>query len=110
MAVEIAEASPLPTGRTCERATTWPARTAALGRSSLEERPEEALKLYQRAAMISEELSAAEPSNTNYRQHFALSQMGIGESLHKLGKNREALQKLTQALEIDEISRRRGPQ
>jgi eukaryotic-like serine/threonine-protein kinase len=65
----------------------------------LEERPAESLKLYQEATAISEKLSVGDPSNTEYRYDFACGQMGIGESLHKLGKNREALQKLTTGLE-----------
>jgi tetratricopeptide (TPR) repeat protein len=65
----------------------------------LEERPAESLKLYQEATAISEKLSLVDPSNTEYRYDFAGGQMGIGESLHKLGKNREALQKLTTGLE-----------
>ena len=64
----------------------------------LEERPAESLKLYQHAAAISEGLSAAEPSNTKYRRDVALGQTGIGESLHRLGNNREALEKLIPAL------------
>jgi len=66
----------------------------------LEERPAESFKLYQEATAISEKLSVDYPSNTKYRYDFACAQMGIGESLHKLGKNREALQKLTTGLEI----------
>jgi len=65
----------------------------------LEERPAESLKLYQEATAISEKLSVGDPSNTKYRDDFAFGQIGIGESLHKLGKNREALQELTTALE-----------
>jgi tetratricopeptide (TPR) repeat protein len=68
----------------------------------LEEQPAEALELYQQAAAICDELSAAEPSNTAYRLDVALTWMGIGESLHKLGRNGEAISMLERALEIRE--------
>src|SRR5262245_11620214 len=70
-----------------------------LGAILLEERPAESLKLYRQAAAISEKLSVGDPSNTKYRYDFAFGQMSIGEALHKLGENREALQKLTTSLE-----------
>ena len=56
----------------------------------------------------SEELSAANPSNTNYREDAAFSQMGIGECLYRLGRHREALRKLGSRSGSDEISRQRG--
>jgi tetratricopeptide (TPR) repeat protein len=66
----------------------------------LEAAPAEALRSYQQAATISKELSTDEPSNTSFRRDLAMAEMGIGEALHRLGKNREALQKLTPALEL----------
>jgi eukaryotic-like serine/threonine-protein kinase len=66
----------------------------------LEGQPAQALGMYQKAAAISEELSGADPSNTNYRRHRAFGHMGIGESLQKLGRNQESLQYLIPALEI----------
>ena len=63
------------------------------------EQPVEALKLYQRAQAISEKISSIDPSNTRYRRDIALSQMGTAESLHGLARDREALPKLTSALE-----------
>lgn len=64
----------------------------------LEERPDEALKWYKKAASISQKLTSSDPSNTNFRHSFALSHLGIGESLLKLGRNREALENLAPAL------------
>jgi tetratricopeptide (TPR) repeat protein len=66
----------------------------------LEEGPAEALRYYQQAVAILEELSAAEPSKTTYRLDVALTQMGAGEALHRLGRNQEALQKLAPALAV----------
>ncbi len=71
----------------------------SLGAILREERPAEALETYQKAAAISEELSAGDPSNTKFRHDAALAHAGAGESLHRLGKNREALQKLAPALD-----------
>src|SRR5262249_37141958 len=66
----------------------------------VEGQPAEAHKLNRQAVAISEGLSKAEPSNTKYRHDVALGKMGSGEALHKLGKNREALQELAPALEL----------
>jgi len=63
----------------------------------LEHQPEEALRTFQKAAAISGDFYKADPSNTNYRLTLAYAQMGIGESLHKLGRGPEALQALTSA-------------
>src|SRR5262249_36186862 len=70
-----------------------------LGMILLEDQPVEALKSYQKAVQISEELTAAYPSNTKYREDLAAGQEGIGKCLHSLGKNREALLKLAPALD-----------
>jgi tetratricopeptide (TPR) repeat protein len=66
----------------------------------LEDGPGEALKWYQKAASISEKLNAGDPSNTRFRHNFAVGHLGMGESLLRLGKNREALQNLAPALEM----------
>ena len=70
-----------------------------LGSILLEDRPEEALAAYQKAAEISEALSQGNPSNTKFRHDVAFSRMETGDSLHRLGRNREALQNLFPALE-----------
>ncbi len=72
----------------------------SFGAILLEDQPAEALKSYQKATAISEELSKAEPPNTKYRHSLAFGHMGIGECLHRLGKSSEALPKLLAALEI----------
>ena len=78
-----------------------------LGTILMEDQPSEALKLYLQATALSEELSVAEPSNTQYRQNAASGQRGVGEALYRLGKNQEALQKLALALEtIKSLSHR----
>jgi non-specific serine/threonine protein kinase/serine/threonine-protein kinase len=70
----------------------------SFGSILLEEQPAEALTLYERSAVISRGLSEAEPSNTKYRRELALSLVGVGEALHRLGKPREALLKLAEAV------------
>jgi len=70
-----------------------------LGITLLARQPSEALHLYERAEAISARISSIDPSNTNYRHDIAGSQMGIGESLHELDRNKEALLKLTSSLE-----------
>jgi tetratricopeptide (TPR) repeat protein len=70
-----------------------------LGAILLEAQPSEALKCYQTAATISEALGTSEPSNTKYPRDLALARAGIGEALHRLGKNGEALQALAPALD-----------
>jgi tetratricopeptide (TPR) repeat protein len=65
----------------------------------LEDQPAEALKLYEKATALSQRVSAVDPTNTKYRRDIALGQAGIGESLHGLGRDREALTTLTGALE-----------
>jgi len=78
------------------RATIWPGvrRLAAI---LLEHRPEEAPRTSQKAAAISGGLYNAEPTNTNYRLTLAYAQSGMGESLLKLGRGKEALHLLTSA-------------
>ena len=63
----------------------------------LEHRPEEAPRTSQKAAAISGGLYNAEPTNTNYRLTLAYAQSGMGESLLKLGRGKEALHLLTSA-------------
>jgi tetratricopeptide (TPR) repeat protein len=63
------------------------------------EQPAEALKTYQRALSISRNLSAAHPANTKYRRDTALAQAGMGQSLHRLARDREAREVLEPALE-----------
>jgi tetratricopeptide (TPR) repeat protein len=66
----------------------------------IEEQPEEALRTFQRSAAIARELTSGVPSFTKYRQTLALSQIGIGEALLKLGRYREALEHLAPALDM----------
>jgi eukaryotic-like serine/threonine-protein kinase len=72
----------------------------SLGEILSRERPAEALLSYRRAAALAKDLAAVEPSNTKYRQNHAFARIGVGESLHRLGKNQEALQNLIPALEM----------
>jgi len=74
----------------------------SLGAILLEPEPSKALQAYQKARTLAEELTAGEPSNAKYRKNFAAGQMGIGEALHRLGRNPEALQSLTHAREMME--------
>jgi tetratricopeptide (TPR) repeat protein len=61
--------------------------------------PTEALRSYRTAEEIAEGLTTSNPSNTRFRQTLGFARMGVGEAQHRLGRHREALQKLTLALE-----------
>ena len=61
--------------------------------------PAEALQVYKRAARIAEGVAAEIPSNTRYRLTLALAQIGVGESLQRLGRSQEAIQSLETAME-----------
>jgi tetratricopeptide (TPR) repeat protein len=65
--------------------------------------------LYERAFAISEELSAREPTKTTYRHDLALAQLGAGNALLQLGRAREALLRLTSALETAQSLSRSEP-
>jgi tetratricopeptide (TPR) repeat protein len=69
-----------------------------IGALLLEKYPTEALNYYRKAFALSEELSDAHPSNIEFRRDVGLTLLGTGESLHKLGKNEEALVSLKRAL------------
>jgi len=73
-----------------------------LGTMLLEKNPAEALRHYRKAFAITEALSQANLSNLNTRRDLVVGRMAIGEALHKLGKNKEALDYLTPALEMME--------
>src|SRR5262249_40931756 len=60
----------------------------------------EGLTYFRKALATAEGLSAANPSNTMYRQDIAEHQLGVGEALDRLGKNEEALRMVTRALEL----------
>jgi eukaryotic-like serine/threonine-protein kinase len=64
-----------------------------------EDQPAEALKLYQRAASISEELVAKQPGNFSFARTDAEIRIRIGELLHKLGRNRESRELLASGLD-----------
>jgi tetratricopeptide (TPR) repeat protein len=71
-----------------------------LGATLLYDQPAESLALYEQATAISKTLSDADPGNTEYRRDYASGLAGAGEALRVLGRGREALQKLTPALEL----------
>jgi len=71
----------------------------AFGLFVLEEQPTDALKHFQQAGRIAKELTAIVPSSTKFRRTQAVSQIGMGESLLKLGRNREGLELLSPMLE-----------
>src|SRR5262245_35424014 len=90
--------SPLQTDRTSARDSVGGAYLH-LGTILSEDQPADALKSYRQAAVIYEELTATAPSNTMYRRSAVECQRSIGEALHRLGKNRAALDILAPALE-----------
>ncbi len=99
IAVEIAESIAATDGEDFRARDDVASAYRNLGSILLEDRPAEALAAYQKAAAISEGLSLAAPSNAKFRHDISFSQMAIGESLLRLGRSREALQRLAPALE-----------
>jgi eukaryotic-like serine/threonine-protein kinase len=63
--------------------------------------PAEAFETYQKAFALSSELSSADTANIHHRSSVADALLGMGQALHRLGKNEEAIQKLTRALELE---------
>jgi len=71
-----------------------------LGAMLLEDQPGEALRHYRKAFEISETLSNANPSDINSRRDLVAGRLAIGEALHRLGRNKEALDYLNVALKM----------
>src|SRR5262249_12635527 len=57
----------------------------------LETQPAEALRYYELSDGISSRLESEDPARTTYRINSAIASLGAGKSLHRLGRNREAL-------------------
>jgi tetratricopeptide (TPR) repeat protein len=72
-----------------------------VGMMLLATNPTEALETYRKAFALSSELSSADPLNIHHRSSEADALLGIGQALHRLGKNEEAIQNLTRALELE---------
>ncbi len=72
----------------------------SMGVILLEENPEEALMSLQKAGAISQHLNAGQPASAKLRHDAAVDQMLTGECLHRLHRDREAIQRLEAALDV----------
>ena len=63
--------------------------------------PAEALQTYRKAFALSSELSSADTLNIHHRSSLADALLGIGQALHRLHKNDEAIQNLADALDLE---------
>jgi len=71
-----------------------------VGMMLLADKPGESLQFYRKAFALSSELSSADTLNIHHRSSLASALLGIGQALHKLGKNEEALQNLARVVEL----------
>jgi tetratricopeptide (TPR) repeat protein len=71
-----------------------------LGMMWVKENPALALEYHGKSLAISQELSAADPLNAEYRYHASRALIGLGEALHNLGRDTEAVEDLTRAIDL----------
>jgi tetratricopeptide (TPR) repeat protein len=81
-----------------------------LGMLYVDDNPAQGLEYYRRAMIIAEELSAGDPLNIEYRYALSRAHMGIGEALHKLHRNGEAIENLTRAVDLQKGIAASSPQ
>jgi tetratricopeptide (TPR) repeat protein len=72
-----------------------------VGMMLLATNPAEALQTYRKAFALSSELSSADNLNIHHRSSLADALLGIGQALHRLHKNDEAIQNLANALDLE---------
>ncbi|HZO51685.1 MAG TPA: serine/threonine-protein kinase [Bryobacteraceae bacterium] len=63
-------------------------------------KPAEALDYYNKSLQIIDELNTRDPKNAEYRYHASRVYMGLGESLHHLGRHEEAVTNLNRAVDL----------
>ena len=73
-------------------------------------KPAESVGYYKKALPIAEDLYASDPTNVEYRYALSRSYMGLGEALHALRKNDDAIQYLTRAVHLQKLIKASSPE
>jgi tetratricopeptide (TPR) repeat protein len=71
-----------------------------LGMMHVDDNPAAGLDYYRKALKISEDLNTGEPTNLEYLYAVSRAHMGVGEALHNLRRNDEAISNLQRAVEL----------
>jgi tetratricopeptide (TPR) repeat protein len=71
-----------------------------LGMMYVDEEPVRGLEYYRKALSLAHDLSAGDPANIEYLYALSRACMGVGEALHLLRRNAEAIESLARAVAI----------
>jgi tetratricopeptide (TPR) repeat protein len=66
----------------------------------VDDSPAKGLEFYQQALTIAEQLLAGDPPNIEYRYAVSRAHMGVGEALHNLKKQPDAIRHLRRAIDL----------